>query len=49
MGKLIYMKEVLDTLSEEAFKELVSRGTIKVNSEDILYLEINDDEETVRE
>jgi hypothetical protein len=48
MGKLIYMKEVLDTLSEEAFKELVSKGTIKMNKEDVLYLEINEDE-TVRE
>ena len=45
MGKLIYMKEVLDTLSEEAFKELVSRGTVRVNSEDILYLEINEEDE----
>jgi hypothetical protein len=48
MGKLIYMKEVLDTLSEEVFKELVSKGTIKMNKEDVLYLEINEDE-TVQE
>lgn len=34
------MKEVLDTLSEEAFKELVSKGRIKTNKEDVLYLEV---------
>lgn len=44
MGKLIYMKEVLDTLSEEAFKELVSKGRIKIDKEDVLYLEIDDDD-----
>ena len=39
--KLIYMKEVLDTMTEEVFNTIVKSGNIKFNKKETPYLVID--------